>query len=168
MTASADRRALSPAQSDPADTLGDVQTCGDEVARLAKAAGRGALADVCAAHGVDLMVLFGSAAPLLDPDPQPDPPPHDIDIAIRRAPGTARIDQLGLLEDLYRISGSERIDLMLLDAAGPVARQRALTRGRLLYEAAPGLFAEAQIVAALEYLDTAHLRDLTLAAMARP
>lgn len=55
---------------------------------------------------------------------------------------------------------------MLVDTAGPVARQRALTRGRLFYEAAPGLFAEAQTVAATEYLDTAFLRRLTLAAMA--
>lgn len=150
------------------DTLGDVRTRHDEVDGLAAAAQAGLLADVCQKHGLDLMVLFGSAAPLLDAGQQQQPPPRDIDIAIRRAPGVLRVDQLGLLEDLYRLARSERIDLMLLDAAGPVARQRALTRGRLLYQATAGLFAEAQVAAALEYLDTAHLRELTLAAMAQP
>lgn len=160
-----------------------MRTCLDELAALTSAAHSGSLAAVCAAHHVDLMVLFGSAALALDPiaaddtsdDARPATPvartagdraPQDIDIAVRRTSGSPRIDQLALLEDLYRLSGSERIDLMLLDAAGPVARQRALTRGRLLFEATPGLLAEAQVAAAMEYLDTAHLRELNLAAMA--
>lgn len=74
----------------------------------------------------------------------------------------------GEIDDLVAAArSSERIDLMILDRADPVAKQRALTRGRVLFEAAPGLYAEAQIAAAMEYLDTAHLRRLSLAAMAQ-
>lgn len=65
------------------------------------------------------------------------------------------------------MTGEERFDLMMLDRAGIVARQRALTRGRKLYEARPGLFADAQIAAAMEYFDTAPLRDMELQLLAR-
>lgn len=130
----------------------------------------GELAALGRRHGLDLMVLFGSAVRQFDrlaPDPgrpwvgdEPDPEPRDIDIAVRSEHGGAEPDPLALLQELYELTGSERIDLMMLHRAGPVARQRALSRGRKLFESEKGVFAEAQIAAIMEYFDTEPLRVL--------
>ncbi len=143
-----------------------------EVNRLAAAARSGELAELCRTHGLDLLVLFGSAVPVFDAAelgpraPSKSGEPRDIDLAIAIERGAAPPDVLAILQDLYLLTGSERIDLMVLDHAGPVARQRALTRGRMLFEGSPGRFAEAQILAAMEYLDTAPFRELALGMLA--
>ena len=56
---------------------------------------------------------------------------------------------------------------MVLNRAGPVARERALVGGIPLYEGVSGAFATAQMAAVLERMDTDHLRRLDLELMAQ-
>ncbi len=140
----------------------------EELCRLRDAADSGALAALCGRRGLDLMVLHGSAVGLFDGIRDGSagggagrPMPRDIDLAVRVEHGGGEPDPIQLLQDVYELIGSERVDLMMLHRAGPVARQRALTRGRKLYEAASGRFAEAQIAASMEYYDTEPLRRLS-------
>lgn len=149
----------------------------DAIAALWRARDSGALAALCARHSIDVMVLFGSAVPLLDGlDGDTASLPHtyrsnDIDIAVRsitrRGSPLQRVNRLDLLQDMYEMIGWERIDLLVLEAGNPVVNQRALTRGRLLFEAELGLFVRAQMAAATTYMDTAHFRDLNLAVLAQ-
>lgn len=128
------------------------------LAALRRAARTGALVRLCEKHSLSLLVLFGSSVAHFDQDgPDSGIPPHDIDLAL--LPG-GDLDRLALETDLYHLTGCEHIDLMRLDRAGVVARQRALTRGLCLYEGHSGQFAEAQIAAAMEFFDTAPLRAL--------
>ncbi len=59
-------------------------------------------------------------------------------------------------------TGSDQLDLMVLDSAGPVARERALVGCLVLSESSQGDYAPAQIAATMERLDTAWLRALDL------
>jgi predicted nucleotidyltransferase len=126
--------------------------------RLAAAAASGELQTVCERYAVDLLVAFGSAV-------RSGGSPRDLDLAVR--PTLAGIDFLGLLDALATIAGTDRIDLMSLASAGPVARERALVGGLLLFESAPGALARAQIAAMMERMDTDWLRRLDLDLMAR-
>lgn len=60
--------------------------------------------------------------------------------AISTTPTTPRDtrDTLKVLDDLYRLTGSERIDLMVLNRAAPLARERALTNRRAIVPAQAG------------------------------
>jgi predicted nucleotidyltransferase len=133
----------------------------DEHARLRDAATQGALGELCHRHDLDLLVVFGS---VLDPGGDP----RDLDVAVRFGPGgeVGDIhDTLRLLDDLYRLTGSERIDLMVLNRAAPLARERALTTGEPLFQRKPGDFANAQIAAIMERLDTDRFRAMALELM---
>ena len=57
--------------------------------------------------------------------------------------------------------------LMILNQAGPVARERALVKGRPLYVRRSGDFANAQIGAIMERLETDWMRRLELEQMAQ-
>lgn len=127
--------------------------------RLERAASNGELEQLCRRHAVELVVLFGGAA-------REESDPSDLDLAVRFSGGAGR-DVLGLISDLYEVTGIEAIDVMVLNDAGPLARERAMVGGRLLYAARPGLFAGEQIAAIMERLDTDHLRRLELALMRR-
>lgn len=113
---------------------------------------------MCARHGIDLMVVFGSAA-------QDEPDPHDLDLAVRFAPDGPR-DVLILLDELYRMVDLEAVDVMVLNDAGPVARERAMVQGAMLHQSRDGVFATEQIAAIMGRLDTDHLRRLELELMA--
>lgn len=117
------------------------------------------LTALCQAEGIELLVLFGSAA-------HQDADPSDVDLALRFAPGLEG-DLLSVLERLYRLTGYEDFDLLDLRRAGPLARDRALSGGRLLHQAAPGLFANAQIAAMMERLETAGFRRAELDLLSR-
>lgn len=127
--------------------------------RLLAAKAQHLLAALCQAEGIDLLVLFGSAA-------SSGSDPADVDLALRFAPGV-RGDLLSVLQRLYEATGYEGFDLLDLRRAGPVARDQALSGGCLVYEAAPGLYATAQIAAMMERLDTAELRRLDLDVLGR-
>ena len=73
---------------------------------------------------------------------------------------------LVLLDDLSVLTGSDDVDLLVLDGAPPTARFAGLVGAQPLYEESPGLFARTQMAAALEFYETAWLRDLDLQRMA--
>jgi uncharacterized protein YutE (UPF0331/DUF86 family)/predicted nucleotidyltransferase len=104
------------------------------------------VSSLCERAHVELLVLFGSGA-------HEESDPADVDLAVafgRRVRG----DLIGLLDELHRLTGFEGFDVLDLDRAGPLARERALVGGRILFEARPGLFANRQIAAIMERLDT--------------
>ena len=61
---------------------------------------------------------------------------------------------LALLDDLSRLTGSDDVDLMVLDTAGPVAKERALVGCLALFESETGAYADAQMAAMCERMDT--------------
>ena len=125
---------------------------------LRDAAADGSLDDVCARHGLRILAAFGSATR--------EGPAADLDLAFAFEPSHTG-DVLVLLADLVELTGTGAIDLMDLERAEPVARERALVGGVPLYESEPGVFARAQMAAMLERMDTAWLRRLDLEAMGR-
>jgi len=127
-------------------------------AHLRESATDGTLATFCHGHGLDLLVVFGSVL-------AEDSDPRDLDLAIRSRPGSQAPDTLKILDDLYRLTGSESIDLLVLDRAAPLVRERALTTGEPLFQRKPGLFAMAQMAAIMERLDTDHFRAMDLGLM---
>lgn len=129
-----------------------------EHARLRNAATQGALAELCDRHDLDLLVVFGSALAA-------DVDPRDLDVAVRLGSGDGAHDTLKILDDLYRLTGSERIDLLVLNRAAPLVRERALTTGEPLFQRKPGDFANAQIAAIMERLDTDRFRAMDLELM---
>ncbi len=137
------------------DAVGTVR---EAAARLLAAAENGELERVCRSHGVDLLVLFGSAA-------RAEGEPADLDVAYRFARDHAG-GVLALLDDLASLAGTSKIDLLDLGRAGPVARERALVGVVPLYQATSGLYAKAQMAATGERMDTAWLRRLDLGLMA--
>lgn len=122
--------------------------------RLRAASVDGSLEDLCREHDVVLLVVFGSA---LD---RPDQA-ADLDLAVRLDPYHAA-KVLPLLDALSEIAGKGAVDLMVLNTAGPVAREQALVYGEPLFEATPNVHAEAQIAASMERMDTDHLRQAQL------
>jgi hypothetical protein len=124
---------------------------------LLRARDSGALAALCRAHDVDLMVLFGSAA--FAPTAA-----RDLDLAVAGAV-RRRLDPIALLQALYELTGFEGFDLLNLRTAGAVARERALVAGEVLHQEQPGIFASMQIRAIMERLDTEHLRRVQLELM---
>lgn len=130
----------------------------DAAHRLVAAAGTGELDAVCARRRVRLLGLFGSAT-----RPAPDREPDDLDVAVSFA---EHPDELGLLDDLVRITGYDHIDLAVVDGAGPVLRAEAMI-GVALFESEPGLYASTQMAALAQRRDTQWLRDLDLEALQR-
>ncbi|MEJ7742435.1 MAG: hypothetical protein WKF73_07755 [Nocardioidaceae bacterium] len=129
------------------------------VLRLCAAAESDDLDELCARAGVQLLVLFGSARSV-------DSYPDDVDLAVRFERDASH-DVLGLLDHLYRLTGYEDFDVLDLGRAGPLARERALVGARVLHEANPGRFANEQIAAIMERIDTDEMRRAELALMAR-
>jgi uncharacterized protein len=106
-----------------------------------------AVGHLLSAAGVEVAVLFGSAAEgKLRAD-------SDIDIGIlpplRRDIGFA--EELALGADLERVLGRE-VDLVRLDTASTLLRFEA-SRGRRLFESRPGAFADFVARALFEYED---------------
>lgn len=126
--------------------------------RLRGAASSGELDEACRRHRVRLLAAFGSAT-------RPERDPGDLDLAVGFEHDVTG-DLLVLLEDLSRIAGTDRLDVMDLGRADPVARERGLVGTVPLFESERGAFARAQMAAMLERMDTAWLRDLDLDAMA--
>ncbi|WP_236791195.1 hypothetical protein [Amycolatopsis sp. GM8] len=90
----------------------------DALDGLRAMAATGELAQLCARHGLDLLVVHGSAV-----DPEPLRPARDLDLAFRARPG-AQSDVVALTNDLLDATRFDGVDLMDLGRAGPVARAR--------------------------------------------
>lgn len=129
----------------------------DGVLRLRAARADGRLAQACAATGIELVMLFGSAAT--------EPDPGDVDLAVAFVDPRAR-DVLAAVTALHGLVG-DALDVLDLDRAGPVARQRALTQGEVLVQLRPGAFATRQMAAMREFIETDPFRRLDLELMGR-
>lgn len=127
--------------------------------QLQSAAADGRLDALCEQHALRLVTVFGSVV-------QADGDPADLDVAIGFEPGR-RGDVLAVLDELSRLTGSDDLDLMVLDDAPPVARERALVGCLPLYESEPMAYALAQVAAMGERMDTEWLRALDLETLRR-
>lgn len=128
---------------------------------LRSSAARGELGAMCVRHGVELLVAHGSVL-----DAHPLRPAADLDLAYRHKAGS-RQDRVALVNELLELTRFDRLDLMDLSRAGPVARARALGPCSLpLYEVGRGTFAENQMAALTEEMETRWLRRLDLELLA--
>lgn len=118
----------------------------------------GRLAELCRTHGVELLVLFGSARH------RPETA-QDVDIAYAFRHGLTG-DDLAVVNALGEAYG-DALDIMPLDRAGVVARYAALGDGEPLVELVDGTFANNQMAAFGIYCDTQKLRDATLELLAQ-
>lgn len=145
------------------DTLGPMPiTSRDAFRRLVATAETGDLGDLCRRQHIELLVVFGSAA--REGSEPIGGVPGDVDLGVAAEYG-ARVDVLSLLDELYGLTDYEGFDVLDLDRAGPMARERALVGARLLHQERPGVFARRQIAAIMERLDTDWLRRLELELM---
>ena len=125
-----------------------------EAVRLLRAAmDNGQLDAFVERRNLRLVTLFGSAS-------RDEPTAHDVDIAVSARTGE-RLDILDVVNDLLALTGSDDIDVLDLDRAGPVARQHGLF-GEPLYESEPCLYAREQDRASMERMDTEWFRKLRL------
>ncbi|MDQ2882032.1 MAG: nucleotidyltransferase domain-containing protein [Actinomycetota bacterium] len=130
----------------------------DAAHRLRSAAVDGRLEDLADLHALSLVVMFGSAS-------RGQPDARDLDIAVGARARTG-LDVLAVICALMDLVDSDRVDLLDLDRAGPVARQHALVPGEPLYEYRSGEFARQQMRASGQRLGTEWMRRLDLALMA--
>lgn len=114
---------------------------------------------LCDEYAVILLTAFGSVL-------RPEAEPHDLDLGVLFE-YAGEHDALGLRDDLVALAGYEGIDLVVLNGAGPVIRERALVGAEVLHEARKSVHANAAVAATMERMDTAWLRDLALEELAR-
>lgn len=129
------------------------------VARLLRSADDGSLARLCERHDVEVLTLFGSAR-------TDAASARDVDIAVRFR-GRATPDPVPLVGDLIDLLGTNAVDVLLVDRATPTGRFAALVEALPLYETADGVWASAQMAAAVEFYETEWLRRLDLEQLAR-
>jgi predicted nucleotidyltransferase len=133
-----------------------VTTATEAAQRLVAAVADGTIDELCRRRRVRLLALFGSAATgTATAD-------SDLDVAVEWLTDG---DVVELVDALTVITNFDRVDVAVLNGAGPTLRARALT-GRGLYENERGAFAVAQMAALAEWRDTAWLRRLDLERMA--
>ena len=97
--------------------------------------------------GVDLLVVFGSAAR------GADRPRSDIDVGVRLrddSPAARRAVELALGRSLRR-----EVDVVYLDEAAPLLRFQIAREGVLIHEAAPHLWPDFRARAMLDWWDWA-------------
>jgi predicted nucleotidyltransferase len=123
---------------------------------LVDAAGRERLARALDREGVVGAMLFGSHA-------RGEPHPlSDVDVAVWHEPDLNSSQRLRLQLDLLAAAetalGTDEIDLIMLNGAPPLLRQRALRDGVRLVERDRDERVRLETRAILEYCDTAPLR----------
>jgi len=128
-------------------------TPAEGLARLRAAAAAGDLEALCQRHRVRVLTVFGSAA-------REDPAARDLDVGVLLEPGVS-IDYLPLIRDLERLTDAD-VDVVHLNEASPVLRERALVGSVVLDESQPGAWASASTAAVLERMDTDWLRRMDL------
>ena len=130
-----------------------VATPAEGLARLRAAADAGELDRLCRRHRIRVLTVFGSAA-------RDEPAARDLDIGVLLERGT-EIDYIGLIDDLQRITEAN-IDVVHLNPAGPVLRERALVGSVVLDESEPGAWAGAATAAMQDRMDSDWLRRMAL------
>ncbi|MBI4728889.1 MAG: nucleotidyltransferase domain-containing protein [Acidobacteria bacterium] len=112
------------------------------------------LTEVCRAFGVRTLVIFGSVAK------GEARPASDVDLAVdfgkAVAPGT-ELDFLGSVVDAV---GTDRLDVVNVCTAPPLALREVALHGTAIFEREPGTFARLQMAALGRYMDTARFRRL--------
>ena len=121
--------------------------------RLDEAVAEGSIDELCVRRGARPLAVFGSAAR------GTALPGSDLDLAVE---WLDEGDLLELVDALTAITRFDRVDVAVLNGAGPTLRARA----RGLYENERGAYAIAQMAALGEWRDTAKLRRLDLGRMA--
>jgi predicted nucleotidyltransferase len=133
-----------------------VTTATEAAQRLVSAVADGTIDELCQRRRVRFLALFGSAAA------ETATADSDLDVAVEWLTDG---DVVELVDCMTLITNFDRVDVAVLNGAGPTLRARALT-GRGLYENERGAFAVAQMAALAEWRDTAWLRRLDLERMA--
>src|SRR5437763_11669051 len=118
-----------------------------------------ALREVFVGHGVVLAYLFGSQAE------GTARPSSDIDFAVLLPPGTPREQffdtRLSLINAVMDVLHTSKVDLVVLNEAGPLLMHQVVKYGRVLYEdpvTQPAI--DFYVYAVSRYSDTAHYRQL--------
>jgi len=115
--------------------------------------------------GVAALLVFGSRGRGTE---RPD---SDLDIAVLPSvgddPKARRTLQTGLAVALADLAPEGRVDVVLLDEAPDLLRQRVLETGRLLIDRDPVAFRELRVRTMREYGDREWARELMLAAQKR-
>jgi len=112
------------------------------------------ISSFCEEEHIELLVLFGSCAGgRVHPE-------SDVDVAVKIKGGTAisKLELIGRLSDVFE---GKEIDLVVLTGdADPLLLYEIFFRGRLLYEARPGIFENERLRAWKLYLDTEGIRNM--------
>jgi predicted nucleotidyltransferase len=124
-------------------------------------AGRNRLRDALDRDGVVAAYVFGSQA-------RGNPGPlSDIDVAVWASPDFDARERFALRLELADAAeaalGGDAIDLVVLDDASPLLRQRAWRDGELIIDRDPRTRVRDEARALVEYLDTKPLREQTAA-----
>jgi uncharacterized protein len=108
----------------------------------------------CRREEIRLLVLFGSRAL------ETAAPGSDVDLALQMQRGR-EADKLRLIFDLEGLFAPHRVDLVILTPlTPPLLLHEIFSKGRPLYEDAPGEFGKARLRAWKLYQDTVPLRRL--------
>ncbi len=85
---------------------------------------------------------------------------NDIDLAVlfNARPSYERISEL--LERLYKLTGTQRIDIVDLNRSGPVFKFDIITSGKLLYMRDAETLNSFELKVIKEHMDTEHLRKV--------
>lgn len=134
--------------------IGSRPDVSEALRRLRAAVGDGRLDALADENGLRLLVLFGSAGR--------GEAARDLDLAYLADHDT---DHWRLLADLVDLAGTELIDLVDLAEANVLLRAEALV-GEPLLERAPASYADEQMAAVTQAMDTRWLRELSLETMA--
>lgn len=116
-------------------------------------------------EGIDALLVFGSRAQGAE---RPD---SDLDVAVLPSvgddPKARRALQTRLAVALADLAPEGRVDVVLLDEAPDLLRQRVLETGRLLLCRNQTAFRDLRVRTMREYGDREWVRELTLAAQKR-
>jgi predicted nucleotidyltransferase len=105
------------------------------------------------AAGVELLVLFGSAAR------GATRPSSDLDLGVLFRP--SRADREAGMETVARaVRGGREVDLVDLEEADPLLLREVAEDGRPVFEARPRVFEEFRVRAVKRYFDTAWIRRI--------
>ena len=117
---------------------------------------RDALTAVFTRYPVVAAYLFGSQAT------GQTSPLSDVDIAVILEPGLASPGtvQAQLISDLMLVLRRSDVDVVVLNTAPPLLKERAISRGRLLYCRDEIARVRFEVAARREYFETQALRDL--------
>lgn len=129
-------------------------TPADGLDRLRAAAASGELDKFCQRHHIRAMTAFGSTI-------RRGWEARDLDVAVLCEPGS-RWDHLKAWQELATLAETETVDLVCLDRAGAVLKERALVGSVALYESEPAALANAALAAIAERIETDPMRWLNL------